>query len=75
MVPLNSSTPAVKVKKEILASKTRKNIFEEKMNETIVLASQLSSLSDSILSQLQVNNSKKTVRKQRIDTNEIGEKF
>ena len=74
MVPLNSSTPAVKVKKEILASKTRKNIFEEKMNETIVLASQLSSLSDSILSQLQVNNSKKTVRKQRIDTNEIGGK-
>jgi hypothetical protein len=42
------------------------------MNEPNVLASQLSSLSDSILSQLQVNNSKKTVRKQRIDTNEIG---
>jgi hypothetical protein len=44
------------------------------MNETNVLASQLSFLSDSILSQLQVNNSKKTVRKQRIDTNEIGVK-
>jgi hypothetical protein len=46
MVPLNSSTPTVKVNKEILASKTRGNIFEEKMNETNVLASQLSSLSD-----------------------------
>ena len=34
MVPLISSTPALKVNKEILASKTRKNIFEEKMNET-----------------------------------------
>ena len=44
------------------------------MNETNVLASQLSSLSDSILSQLQVNYSKKAVRKQRVDTNEIGGK-
>ena len=74
MVSLNSSNQAVKVDKEILASKTENNILKDKMNETNVSASKLSSLSGSILSQPQVNNPKKIIKKKRVDTNGIGGK-
>jgi hypothetical protein len=69
VVPLYSSTP------EVSRVNSRKTIVESRTNESNVVARQLNSLSESILSQLQINHAKKNDNKKtRIDTNGIGGK-